>query len=122
MARKLRVEVVPTRVCLTFLPGLAIDEIGFATLPVHVYRNLVQLARGSNQQTRTQLQEGPAAKVAPGRRRDLIFRYCCALRRWTADRDENTPTTPERAARGIADTRGGVTLLSRGCRSGARMA
>jgi hypothetical protein len=71
-----------------FLPERAIDEIGFATMPASVYRDLARQARGSQAETRTQLQEDPAAKVLPGRRRDMLFRYACALRRWTADRAE----------------------------------
>jgi hypothetical protein len=71
-----------------FLPGRAIDEIGFATMPAGLYRELARQARGSQAETRTQLQEDPAAKVLPGRRRDMLFRYACALRRWTADREE----------------------------------
>jgi hypothetical protein len=71
-----------------FLPGLALDEIGLATLPADVYRELVTKARGSDAHTRTQLHEDPHAKVTLGRRRDMLFRYACALRRWTADRDE----------------------------------
>lgn len=71
-----------------FLPGLALDEIGFAELPAEMYQQLVELARGSHGETRQQLLEDPSAKVLPGRRRDFLFRYGCALRRWTADRDE----------------------------------
>jgi hypothetical protein len=78
----------PSGVMYDFLPGLAIDEVGFATLPAGVYRELVRQARGSDTHTRTQLQEDPHAKVTPGRRRDLVFRYSCALRRWSADRGE----------------------------------
>jgi hypothetical protein len=71
-----------------FLPDLGIDEIGFATMPAATYRELARQARGSQAETRAQLQEDPAAKVLPGRRRDMLFRYACALRRWTADREE----------------------------------
>jgi hypothetical protein len=78
----------PTGVQYAFLPGLGIDEIGFAELPAATYRYLIHHARGSDTQTRSQLQEDPAAKVTEGRRRDMIFRYSCALRRWSADRGE----------------------------------
>jgi hypothetical protein len=78
----------PSGAVYTFLPGLAVDEIGFATLPADTYRELVRRARGNSDDTRAALQENPDAKVTPGRRREMIFRYGCALRRWTADRDE----------------------------------
>jgi hypothetical protein len=78
----------PTGRMYAFLPGLAFDEIDVATLSANVYRKLVRRARGSDQHTRAQLQEDPAAKVTEGRRRDMVFRFSCALRRWTADRGE----------------------------------
>jgi hypothetical protein len=78
----------PTGRMYAFLPGLAFDEIDVATLSSKVYRELVRRARGSDQHTRAQLQEDPGAKVTEGRRRDMIFRFACMLRRWTADRGE----------------------------------
>jgi Bifunctional DNA primase/polymerase, N-terminal len=78
----------PSGATYAFLPGLGLDEIGFAELPAAVYRQLASQARASHADTKAHLQENPDAKVLPGHRRDLIFRYCCALRRWTADRDE----------------------------------
>jgi hypothetical protein len=78
----------PSGASYAFLPGRALDEIGFAEMRADVYAKLVRQARGSQAETRTALQEDPTAKVLPGRRRDMLFRYACALRRWTADREE----------------------------------
>ena len=74
-------SVHPSGRVYAFLPGLAPDEVGFATLPAQVYRQLVARARGSDGETRAQLREDPAAKVLPGRRGDMVFRFACALRR-----------------------------------------
>lgn len=81
-------SVHPSGAVYSFLPGLGLDEVGFAMLPADVYQQLVRRARGSDSHVRQQLHEDPAAKVTPGRRRDMVFRFACALRRWTADRDE----------------------------------
>lgn len=78
----------PSGPLYAFLPGLGLDEVGFAELPPGLYARLVRQARGSTNVERAQLQEDPSAKVLPGRRRDMLFRYACALRRWTADREE----------------------------------
>jgi AAA domain/Bifunctional DNA primase/polymerase, N-terminal/Primase C terminal 1 (PriCT-1) len=78
----------PSGATYAFLPGHGPGELEFAELPVDRYRELVRLGQRSEAQAKERLRVDPGAKVEFGRRHDVIFKFACALRRWTTDEDE----------------------------------
>ena len=55
-------------------------------LPKRVYDKLVRQAGRDDAELRERVATDPRFKVTEGRRREAIFRYACALRRWETDR------------------------------------
>ena len=69
-------------VVYSFLPGRGPGEVEIAQLPAHSYQALCVMARSSDGEQRERLRVDPEAKIHEGRRRESIFRFACALRRW----------------------------------------
>lgn len=65
-----------------FLAGHGPDALPIAELPEHVYQQLVKQARTEDSELRDQIAIDPEAKIKAGKRREMIFRYACMLRRW----------------------------------------
>ncbi len=74
----------PSGVTYEYLPGLGPGEVEIATMPADTYWALVALAEKADAEQRQRLQAEPGAKILEGQRRDTIFRYACAQRRWTS--------------------------------------
>ena len=70
------------------LPGLGPGEIEIAELPAATYEQLVAKATSKQRELREALAGDPNTKVTVGGRHDLIFRFACAMRRWTSSEDE----------------------------------
>ena len=70
------------------LPGLGPDETEIAALPAAIYHRLVAEAAEEARVEKQALRHDPAAKVPFGRRHDVVFRFACAMRRWTSSEDE----------------------------------
>jgi hypothetical protein len=77
--------VHPSGAVYRFLNGTNIAELSRED-----YALLVQLAGGSRERERQEIQEDPDFKVREPGRRPHLFRYACALRRWMSDPDELT--------------------------------
>jgi hypothetical protein len=83
-----RLYLVPPAIhpsgCLyTFLHSPEDTEV--ASLPKPVYDELVRQAGKDDAHLREQIATNPDFKVTEGRRREAIFRFACALRRWETD-------------------------------------
>jgi hypothetical protein len=59
-----------------------------AELPEPVYRELSEHARASDDDLREALEIDPEMKIKAGKRREMIFRYACMLRRWGLTEDD----------------------------------
>ena len=70
------------------LPGLGPGEVEIAALPAATYVRLVAEAACKQREQRKALVSDPTTKVTVGGRHDLIFRFACAMRRWTSSEDE----------------------------------
>jgi Bifunctional DNA primase/polymerase, N-terminal len=64
------------------------EEVEIAALPEDRYEELVRLYRETESGEREQTQIDPEAKIKPGSRRKMIFRYACQQRRWSASEEE----------------------------------
>lgn len=78
----------PTGAVYAFLAGHGPDEVDIAEMPVETYRQLATQAGESDATTRRELHINPNAKVPVGLRREAVFKFACAQRRWTADKNE----------------------------------
>lgn len=78
----------PSGATYQFLDGHAPDEIEIATMPLEVYEQLVAEHAAQQGVEREKLEHDPEAKILEGHRRDMVFRFACQQRRWSADRDE----------------------------------
>jgi hypothetical protein len=72
----------------THLPGLGPGEVEFAEMPLAVYERLVAEADQEQETQRHELARDPEAKVTVGRRHEVVFRFACAMRRWTSSEEE----------------------------------
>lgn len=72
--------VHPSGAVYTFLNGP--DEYEIVELPEETYRTLSEHARASDDDLREALEIDPEMKIKAGKRREMIFRYACMLRRW----------------------------------------
>jgi hypothetical protein len=78
----------PSGAVYSFLPGLGPGEIELAEFPVPAYSECVQRSQNGAREQRERLQVDPAAKVPVGDRHDAVFRFACAMRRWTSSEEE----------------------------------
>lgn len=78
----------PSGAAYSFLPGHGPDEIEIAELPAEAYAECVRRAQRGEQPYHEPLQVDLDGKVEVGRRHDIIFRFACAMRRWTSSEDE----------------------------------
>jgi hypothetical protein len=62
------------------------ENTAIAGLPAAAYDELADRAGRADALLREQIATNPRFKVTEGRRREAIFRYACALRRWETDR------------------------------------
>ncbi len=81
-------SVHPSGAVYSFLPGLGPGDVDIAELPEDVYRELSKAARADDSELRERIQLDPEAKIQAGKRREMIFRYACMLRRWGVSYDE----------------------------------
>lgn len=66
----------------SFLTERGPGEADIAELPEDTYRDLSQIARQEDSEVREEIAIDPEAKIKAGKRREMIFRYACMLRRW----------------------------------------
>ena len=78
----------PSGQVYTFLPGHGPGALPIAELPEPVYQQLCQQARIEDDELREQIAIDPEAKIKAGKRREMIFRYACMLRRWGLSEQE----------------------------------
>jgi hypothetical protein len=81
-------SIHPSGAVYSFLPGLGPGEVEIAEMPVAVYSECVRRWRNGKREQRDRFRVDPDAKVGFGHRHDAVFRFACALRRWTASEDE----------------------------------
>lgn len=72
----------PSGAIYRFMEGHGPDETDIAELPEHIYRKLAQAGRQNDDALRERISIDPEAKIKAGKRREMIFRYACMLRRW----------------------------------------
>lgn len=72
----------PSGATYQFMEGHSPDDVDIAELPEHIYRQLVHEAREDDDSLRERISVDPEAKIKAGKRREMIFRYACMLRRW----------------------------------------
>ena len=65
-----------------FLPEHGPEDTDIAELPEDIYRTLSEEARIDDDSVRESIAIDPEAKIKAGKRREMIFRYACMLRRW----------------------------------------
>jgi KaiC/GvpD/RAD55 family RecA-like ATPase len=78
----------PSGAVYSFLTGHGPGEIEIAELPLAAYQECVRRWQAVESAQRERLLVDPDAKVEVGRRHDVIFRFACALRRWTSSEEE----------------------------------
>jgi AAA domain-containing protein/bifunctional DNA primase/polymerase-like protein/primase-like protein len=78
----------PSGAVYSFLPGLGLGEVEIAELPAAAYSECVRRWQNGEQTQRERLQVDRDAKVEVGRRHDMVFRFACAMRRWTSSEEE----------------------------------
>lgn len=81
-------SVHPSGAIYSFMPDLGPDDVDIAELPEQVYRELAELAQRDDSELRERIQLDPEAKIQAGKRREMIFRYACMLRRWGVSYEE----------------------------------
>jgi hypothetical protein len=75
----------PDGATYSHLPGPWPSDVEIATMPADIYRHLAEQARKEDAALRERIAVDPTAKITAGTRRESIFRYACALRRWETD-------------------------------------
>jgi AAA domain/Bifunctional DNA primase/polymerase, N-terminal/Primase C terminal 1 (PriCT-1) len=80
----------PSGAVYAFLPGLGPGEVEIAELPLELYSVCVMRGQNGRQAEQQRLRANPDAKVTVGNRHDVVFRFACALRRWTSSEEEIT--------------------------------
>jgi AAA domain/Bifunctional DNA primase/polymerase, N-terminal/Primase C terminal 1 (PriCT-1) len=78
----------PSGAVYSFLPGLGPGEVEIAELPLDTYNACVARWQNGRRVERERLRVDPDAKVEVGNRHDAVFRFACALRRWTSSEEE----------------------------------
>jgi hypothetical protein len=80
----------PSGAVYAFLPGLGPGEVEIAELPLELYSACVRRGQNGRKAEQQRLRANPDAKVTVGNRHDVVFRFACALRRWTSSEEEIT--------------------------------
>jgi AAA domain/Primase C terminal 1 (PriCT-1)/Bifunctional DNA primase/polymerase, N-terminal len=80
----------PSGAVYAFLPGLGPGEVEIAELPLATYSACVKRWQNGRKAEQQRLRIDPDAKVTVGNRHDVVFKFACALRRWTSSEEEIT--------------------------------